>query len=72
MDETVIGHRCRNCVWWDAQHPSIKDVPAVLSKTVLGFCRRRRAGSFRVGEHFYGVHPVMDADEFCGEFKGDS
>lgn len=66
----MIKHRCRNCIWWDNQHLSIKSVPAIRGKKVLGFCRRRRAGSFRVGENFYGVHPVMDANEFCGEFKG--
>ena len=68
----MIGHRCKNCMWWDDQHLSIRLVPAIRGKQRLGFCRRRRAGSLRVAEDFYGVHPVMDADEFCGEFKGAS
>lgn len=65
----MIGHRCKNCTWWDNQHPSVERIPVELHKTVVGFCRRRRAGSLRIKNHFYGVHPVMDADEFCGEFK---
>ena len=66
----MIGHRCKSCIWWVNVHPSIRIVPDVPGKRVLGFCRRRRAGSLRIEQHFYGVHPVMDADEFCGEFKG--
>jgi hypothetical protein len=68
----MISHRCKDCVWWDNQHPSIKLVNPHLGKAVLGFCRRRRAGALRIEDAFYGVHPVMDADEFCGEFKGVS
>jgi len=66
----MIGHRCKNCLWWDSQHPSIALAKPELGKVDLGFCRRRRAGALRIERHFYGVHPVMDADEFCGEFKG--
>ena len=66
----MIGHRCKNCIWWDSQHPSVELVKPELGKQELGFCRRRRAGALRIHNHFYGVHPVMDADEFCGEFKG--
>lgn len=71
MGETMIGHRCKDCIWWDNQHPSVEHIPQELHKARVGFCRRRKAGALRIGQHFYGVHPVMDADEFCGEFRGD-
>lgn len=66
----MISHRCKSCVWWDNQHPSVEHIPQELDKACVGFCRRRKAGALRIGQYFYGVHPVMDADEFCGEFKG--
>ena len=66
----MIAYRCKDCIWWDNQHPSVPHVPAELHKVNLGFCRRRKAGALRIGQYFYGVHPVMDAEEFCGEFKG--
>ena len=65
----MISHRCKNCIWWDNQHPSVAHIPPELNKTSLGFCRKHRPGSLRIGSYFYGVQPVMDADEFCGEFR---
>lgn len=65
----MIGHRCKNCIWWDSQHPSIGHVPIGLDKYVIGFCRKHKPGSLKIGQYFYGVQPVMDADEFCGEFR---
>jgi len=67
----MVSHRCRNCAWWDNKHPSVARIPIELLKVEPGFCRRRKAGSLQIGQHLYGAHPVMDADEFCGEFKGE-
>jgi len=72
LGEAMIEHRCKNCTWWDNQHTSVERIPKKLNKGNLGFCRRRRAGSLRIDLHFYGVHPVMDGEEFCGEFKEES
>jgi hypothetical protein len=65
----MISHRCKDCEWWDNRHPSIADIPIELGKKTPGFCRRRKAVSLQIKQHVYGAHPVMDADEFCGEFK---
>jgi len=43
-----------------------------LGKTDVGFCRKHKPGSLRIGSYFYGVQPVMDADEFCGEFRAEA
>jgi len=67
----VIGHRCKNCLWWDSQHPSVKLIPTNLGKTDLGICRKHKPGALKIGNHYYGVQPVMDGQEFCGEFRKD-
>ncbi len=66
----MIDKRCRKCLWWDNEHPSMKLIPIELNKKDPGFCRKHKPGSLRIGQYFYGVQPVMDGDEFCGEFKG--
>jgi len=68
----VIAHRCRDCIWWDNQHPAIKLVPAQLGKSELGFCRKHKPGLLHIGNYYYGAQPVMDADEFCGEFRAEA
>ena len=68
----MITHRCKKCTWWDNQHPSVANIPPELDKTNPGFCRKHRPGSLRIGKYFYGVQPVMDGDEFCGEFRADT
>ena len=67
----MIAHRCHNCIWWDNQHPSAVHLkpPAYLCKLEPGFCRKHRPGAIQVEGFHYGVQPIMDADEFCGEFR---
>jgi hypothetical protein len=67
----MIGHRCENCMWWDSTHDSVMHIPTNLNKDKPGFCRKHKPGAHRIGEYYYGVQPVMDAKEFCGEFRGD-
>lgn len=40
-----------------------------MTKTNPGYCRKHKPGGLRIGNYFYGVHPVVDAEEFCGEFR---
>lgn len=68
----MITHRCKNCQWWDNEHPSVAHIPLELHKKDRGFCRKHRPGSLRIGQHYYGVQPIMDADEFCGEFRKEA
>jgi hypothetical protein len=67
----VITHRCKNCLWFDDQHPSAQFIERIEWKSNPGFCRRRRPSAVMVGKNYIGIQPVMDADEFCGEFKED-
>ena len=67
----MIGYRCKNCTWWDCVHPSVALVKPAMGKTRVGFCRKHKPGAQKIGDHFYGVQPVMDAEEFCGEFRAE-
>jgi hypothetical protein len=67
----MIGHRCKNCTWWDNTHISVKFIRELEWKPTPGFCRRRKAGVIAIEQNHVAIHPVQDADEFCGEFKGD-
>ncbi len=51
-------------------HISVKSIPVTIEKPNPGLCRRRRPGVIGFEKHHFGAQPVMDADEFCGEFKG--
>lgn len=68
----MVDHRCRNCIWWDNQHPSVELVVQELGKTTLGFCRKHKPVPLKIGNVLYGAQPVMDADEFCGEFRAEA
>jgi len=65
----MIGHRCKNCLWWDNKHISVKYIAPIEWKPYPGFCRRRPAGAIKIDKNYIGVQPVMDAEEFCGEFR---
>ena len=65
----MIINRCKNCTWFDDQHPSVQFVPKIEWKTHTGFCRKKRPNvTGHKGWHI-GIQPIMDADEFCGEFR---
>ena len=65
----MVKHRCNNCMWWDSQHESVMLIPEVPGKSKMGFCRKHKPGALLIEQHYYGVQPVMDANEFCGEFR---
>lgn len=72
----MIDIRCKTCIWWDNQHYSveaminlIKEVPDYLKKNNPGICRKHKPGAININKIFYGVQPIMDAEEFCGEHR---
>jgi len=68
----MITHRCKNCLWWDNQHISVKYIVKIDWKPRPGFCRKRKPGAIAMEKNHVGIQPVMDADEFCGEFRKDT
>jgi hypothetical protein len=67
----MIDHRCRDCIWWDNVHISVQSIPITEEKPRPGYCRKKRPNIILFQEHHFGAQPVMDANEFCGEFKGE-
>ena len=67
----MISHRCKNCIWFDNRERFTKFLPKIEWAPNPGFCRRRKSAAIRIERAFVGVHPVHDAEEFCGEFKSD-
>lgn len=67
----MIDKRCKKCLWWDNEHSSVKVIPIELNKKDPGFCRKHKPGSLRIGQYFYGVQPVTDGNEFCGEHRAE-
>ena len=65
----MIEHRCEDCQWWDGRPEMVKDVPLELGKTQIGICRKHKPGGLKIGNRYYGVQPITDAQEFCGEFR---
>lgn len=65
----MITHRCKNCIWWDNVHPMARLVSDIPGKSVIGFCRKHKPGVTMFERYYVGVQPIMDADEFCGEFR---
>ncbi len=67
----MIGHKCKKCMWWDDQHTGIKFIVELSWKPNPGFCRKHKPGAIRIEKNHIGIQPVMDGDEFCGEFRED-
>lgn len=44
----------------------------MLEKNVPGLCRKHKPGAIAIDKYYYGVQPIMDANEFCGEFREDA
>ncbi len=67
----MIDYRCKNCTWWDNQHPSVRYIPDVpeLAKAHPGFCRKHKPVGLSLKSCLFGAQPVMDAEEFCGEYR---
>jgi hypothetical protein len=47
----------------------VKLIPPIKGKTRMGFCRKHKPGSINVNGCYYGIQPVQDSEEFCGEFR---
>ena len=67
----MIGHKCLNCLWWDNQHVSVQSIPVTVEKPNAGFCRKKAPNVILYSKHHFGAQPVMDAEEFCGNFRED-
>jgi len=64
----MIGHRCKNCLWWDHQHERLKNenIPSTY-----GFCRKHKPAIVGSKGWHWGAWPLVDENDFCGEFRLD-
>lgn len=70
----MIDNRCCNCLWWDNSHPRVALCPQLDWMQSPGICRKHKPGAVpldRTTPIYVGVQPLMDADDFCGEFRED-
>lgn len=62
----MISYRCKKCRWFDKEHGSLKKTP-----DNLGYCRKHRPVIFQYEGRHYGGWPLVDINDFCGEFRED-
>jgi hypothetical protein len=59
--------RCADCLWFDRSHQTLKDAPKEL-----GYCRKKYPVVFAREGRYYGGWPLVEQDDFCGEFREDA
>ena len=62
----MIGHKCRDCLWWDNQHKRVK---LQSDDSDHGFCRKHKPVIFSCNNIYYGGWPLVEKNDFCGEFR---
>ena len=71
----MVSHRCKNCLWFDRQHKSIRKEGSgfrnisVEGDYIYGYCRKHKPISLKGKGFFYGTWPVVDEEDLCGEFR---
>lgn len=61
----MVDYRCKNCIWYDTEHESLKDIP-----DNLGYCRKHKPIIYGKDGKYYGDWPLVDKNDLCGEFRG--
>lgn len=56
--------RCKLCTWWDNKHKRVQCPGA-------GFCRKHKPGAEKRDGRIWGAWPLVDENDFCGEFRED-
>jgi hypothetical protein len=62
----MVSHRCHKCRWFDKEHISLKSIP-----DNFGYCRKHKPVIYQFEERYYGGWPLVDINDFCGEFRED-
>lgn len=62
----MVPFRCKNCKWFDRTHKSLKEF-----SDDYGYCRKHKPVIFRFNDKHYGEWPLVDINDFCGEFRQD-
>lgn len=62
----MIKYRCKNCLWFDKLHASLRDV-----SDNYGYCRKHKPVIYQKDVHYYGGWPLVDNEDLCGEYRDD-
>jgi len=63
----MVSYRCRSCRWFDHQHSSLM----AINEVNYGYCRKHRPSVVVRDSQYYGAWPLVDIEDFCGEFRQD-
>jgi hypothetical protein len=63
----MVDYRCQHCRWFDKQHKSLP----VETAPDLGYCRKHRPVIYGKHGRHYGGWPLVDINDFCGEYRAD-
>ena len=65
----MVGYRCVNCIWYDSVHESLKE--ACFGDKPRGYCRKHKPNILMSKTYCYGIWPLVDPNDLCGEFRQD-
>ncbi len=69
----MIGYRCKECIWFDCGHESIKELKQLtFGKYKVGYCRKHKPVVYEVLKQYWGGWPLVDDNDLCGEFRKES
>ena len=62
--------KCKLCLWWDSDHDRIKAATQIPGIKTPGLCRKHKPGAEKIERGYYlGVQPIVDANDYCGEWR---
>ncbi len=73
----MVDSRCQNCKWFDPEHESLSNLWRLHPAKKVGYCRKHKPviyqGTEKNGQFnlYYGGWPLVDINDFCGEFRLD-
>lgn len=56
--------KCSECRWFDDSHIRLNEVPGAF-----GYCRKHKPFVKARNGKFYGEWPLVDVNDYCGEFR---
>ena len=62
----MVDSRCIKCMWYDNVHESLEEW-----KEHNGYCRKHKPIPCLQSNRYYGLWPIVNEFDFCGEFRGD-
>lgn len=64
----MVNYKCSDCKWFDKAHMSLSEFP-----NNFGYCRKHKPVIYSYSNQniYYGGWPLVDINDFCGEFRQD-